>query len=221
MLLFAALSLFNPVTAAPTLYAQWSNLFKASASPTLSDGAASLQQPTTPLQLIALGVGKQNYTCASTSATPAAIGAVATLFDATNIVSQSARFNDLAETQMTHLADQSSTDSVNNGLGQQVVGRHFFDSAGVPNFDLSVKGMYLYGKKAGVAPAPSDAFSGRDGQPAVAWLFLNNDGSGRSNGVSSAYRVETVGGNVAASCTGTVPGQVITHDYAALYWFYQ
>lgn len=122
---------------------------------------------------------------------------------------------------MTHAADQLSTDSYNNGLGQQPIGLHYFDAAGVPNFDLSAKGMYLYAKKVGAVAAPADAFDGRDGQPAVAWLFLKEDGSGRSVGVNSVYRVETVGGNVAPSCEGTVPGQVIEHDYSALYWFYQ
>lgn len=147
------------------------------------------------------------------------MGAVASLFDATAAMSNSGPVSQLATSQMTHIADQTSTASFDNGLGQQQIGQHFFDAIGVPNFDLYGVGKYLYAKKVGVVPAPADAYAGRDGAAAVPWLYLPNDGSGRSKGMGSVYRIETVGGS-AASCAGTSAGQVITHDYAAEYWFY-
>ncbi|KAF2675955.1 hypothetical protein K458DRAFT_245330, partial [Lentithecium fluviatile CBS 122367] len=84
---------------------------------------ADVQQPTntmTPptadltLALIARGKGTQNYTCADATATPAAFGAVANLFNASCTVA-----------------------SGNLGsISEETIGMHFFADGTTPEFDI-------------------------------------------------------------------------------------
>jgi hypothetical protein len=82
----------------------------------LQQPANTLTPPTTGLELeiIARGKGTQNYTCADAAAKPVAIGAVASLFNASCTVA-------------------------NGGLGdvqEDAVGKHFFADNTTPEFDI-------------------------------------------------------------------------------------
>lgn len=105
------------------------------------------------------------------------------------------------------------------------LGRHFFDAAGAPTFDLSAAApaaLYFAGAKTGDVKAPAGADAGLLATGAVDWLQLGDNGLGKSVGVSSVYRVVTAGG-VAQACSvsGATPaGQVFSVPYAAQYWFY-
>ena len=97
------------------------------------------------------------------------------------------------------------------------LGRHYFDSKGVPTFDLGNNG-FLKGKGLADIPAPANASVGSfdQGYGAVDWKALTD--AGGSVALKEVYRVETAGGKAPPSCTGvTAP---IYIDYSALYWFY-
>jgi hypothetical protein len=126
--------------------------------------------PSLTLKAIGHGRGTQNYTCASPSAAPVAIGALATLFFDIESFSPS------------------------------ILGHHFFSASGVPTFDLTRLSLYFSGKKTASVPAPPNAAKGQDGSAAVPWLQLQDNGAGLSHGISEAYRVETAGGSAPASC---------------------
>lgn len=172
------------------------------------------------LKYIALGLGTQNYTCASSSsnATPVAIGALANLYDATDAMAAMA----LAPFGTVHKILSVGTcqaDAHNNASQLKQIGQHYFDAAGTPTFDLSPENLLLKSKKMATANAPSDACAGRDGGAAVPWLMLQDDGTNRSQGLQQVFRVETTGGSAPANCAGVAAGS-LTRDYAALYYLY-
>ncbi|KAK0619209.1 hypothetical protein B0T14DRAFT_537089 [Immersiella caudata] len=98
-------------------------------------------------------------------------------------------------------------------------GRHYFDSTGTPNFDLTGPGNLKAHvvKKDGVA-VPAGADKGPLNTGAVQWLLLGDSDLGISNGVKLVYRVVTAGG-VAESCSTTGEG-LSSVPYTAQYWFY-
>jgi hypothetical protein len=125
-------------------------------------------------------------------------------------------------------------------------GHHFF-SEKTPVFELNsnpsgpaahlgiVKGK---ANANSTAPAGSCPGVGWQGDGAVAWLFLDaTDASettdvqfdGVNNQVASGsreqwkhvYRVNTAGGMPPKTCQGVEPGQVISVQYAANYWYYK
>ncbi|KAI4245787.1 MAG: hypothetical protein L6R40_002315 [Gallowayella cf. fulva] len=187
----------------------------------LSNGSASLPPPTAGLTLkaVTLGRGTQNYTCAAGStAAPVAVGAKADLLDVSpflppfpsaeaqsvlNLLSQYLLFLDLAVIQKASIP---------------CLGKHIFDSAGVPTFDLRNKGI-LKAKKISNIAAPKTASTGargtRDGT--IDWLMLGE--APGSVGLKQVYRVETAGGKAPASCGGG-PARKIEVQYAAQYWFF-
>jgi hypothetical protein len=186
------------------------------------------------LQRIALGVGIQNYSCASTTSTPTSIGAIATLFDVQPWLQQCGNLqtSDLSRAYLKAYNQQScqaSTDLDNNDcqteinfLNFPVIGHHWFNSingAGVPFFEIIPTGQ-ISGQKVGDVPAPSGAFNGgKNGHGAVDWLFLTSDSSGLTSGLSEVYRIHTAGGNPAPD--GCASGEkVLSYKYAAEYWFY-
>ena len=97
------------------------------------------------------------------------------------------------------------------------LGIHYFDSKGVPTFDLGSNG-YLKAKGLADIPAPPDASAGQldQGFGAVDWKTLID--AGGSVGLNRVYRVETAGGKAQPSCAGVTKPILI--DYSALYWFY-
>ena len=186
------------------------------------------------LQYVGLGVGIQNYSCSSTTATPQAIGAIATLFDITEFLqvtkdtssTLSNKYLKMYQKQScqanpTDLSDNSCEESI-NALHFSELGKHYFASingAGVPSFDIYGQ-AFLSAQKVGDISAPDNAYGGgRQGFGAVDWLFLPSDGSSRSSGLSEVYRINTAGGN--PDPNGCQSGEsVLTYKYAAEYWFY-
>ena len=171
------------------------------------------------LKYIALGVGTQNYTCAtpSSSAVPVAIGAKAVLSDAGAFLSANPGFVG-ALPPVALSADVYIHQSMAAILGLPPLGSHFFDAAGHPNFDLTAVGAQLVAKKVAAAPAPTGADPGPSGSGAVPWLYLTDAGLGTSFGVSNVYRLETAGGNPPTSCINSPASFEV--PYAAEYWFY-
>ena len=165
---------------------------------------------------VAIGRGTQNYTCANTTATPKATGAVATLFDATCLsATHPDILNSLSALAISYspspLPFASSTSNAGFGDGPipelgpsalGVSGVHYFDAEGVPFFDLARggAGSVAVEKKAS-SPAPPDAGVGPKGEKAVGWLQLVRvEGSEARGGLEDVYRVGTVGGSAPESC---------------------
>ncbi|KAF4332313.1 hypothetical protein FBEOM_13890 [Fusarium beomiforme] len=191
------------------------------------------------LKHIALGFGIQNYSCASASAAPAAIGALAVLYDVTYLYPGQTRsslkankwaslpsdvlntgkvplnLNDDGDASLTNPFPSKKPLKV-EGLRKTIpyLGHHFFNAAGVPTFSLDKANQLLIAKKIDGIKAPASAPAGPEGTGAVDWLYLGDIGG--SQGVSFVYRVLTAGG---ASHGCEVQGTDST-SYTTLYWFY-
>ncbi|KAK2739077.1 hypothetical protein FQN55_009610 [Onygenales sp. PD_40] len=171
---------------------------------------------------VAVGRGVQNYTCASsTTDKPKAIGAVATLFNASCI----ATTYPYLLTLLPNIALQSSNPplSPTQNLGPNdmtVLGYHFFSDGTTAVFDLGEDG-FADVKKIDAVDAPETALKGVGDQMTgtVAWLFLQAI-PGSKGKAKSVYRVNTAGGKPPKTCEGQEEGAVISVQYAAEYWFY-
>lgn len=181
-------------------------------------GNATLPPPSSDqtLQFLALGRGTQNYSCASTESNPVAVGALAVLYDASPLLATTP--GDLLYTLPDYALELAAP-----FVPLTARGHHFFDSAGVPNFDLSSVGLYLIGATNASIPAaqPQTTF----GLPIpetlpVNWLYLDakNGGVG-STGLNGVYRVEVAGGEPPATCAN-ITGTTFQVQYSALYVFY-
>ncbi|MCJ1282702.1 hypothetical protein MMC26_002027 [Xylographa opegraphella] len=197
--------------------------FLAAYTVPLSNGTDTLPAPAagTCLKALTLGRGTQNYTCADSTANsvPVAIGASATLFDLSPLLP----FLPPMEGQVvldilpSYLVSFPYAALENSSL--PVKGHHFFNSAGVPIFDLtSTNAGLLVGSKIGDIAAPTGSTPGPNGvgPGAVDWLALS--ALGGSSGLAGAYRVFTAGGKPPKTCQGQAP--TIEVQYAAQYWFY-
>ena len=179
---------------------------------------------------VAVGRGTQNYTCASPTATPVAIGAVATLFNATCMATAGPDTLDA----LTTLAYQTPLNSpqINHGPASAYLsGHHYFTAdAKTATFNLHTAssdfGITFSNKVA--STAASEYYPGADA-PSVAWLSLKVLGMPLAGGlfiddkdtvgdVQQIFRVKTIGGAAPATCAGQ--GATIQVDYAAQYWFY-
>ncbi|KAI1767108.1 hypothetical protein GGR53DRAFT_143265 [Hypoxylon sp. FL1150] len=214
------------------------------ALPTTGSGTQLAGPDGATLKHILVGHGIQNYTCTAANATATSIGALAVLWDITDLYPglsssslSAADFDALTSKVLrtTAMPLNMATDSVGavvaspfpapadltiQGLSSPVkfLGHHFFDSANTPTFDLSGAndGEFFSGVKNASVSAPSDADPGVDPDTgAVAWLRLTDKGT--STGVSLVYRVVTAGGD-AETCAGAGVSQSI--PYAAQYWIY-
>lgn len=190
---------------------------------TSTSGNISLPSPSWNLTLkaIAFGRGIQNYTCnASTPTTaPVAIGAVATLFDATALLPllPPSAGQELLNLLPAFLICFPLTVLLSSSLPK--LGVHYFDAAGVPTFDLGTIGLLKATKLKNIA-APEGASKGPEdqGYGAVDWLALTAKAGCGSRGLGEVYRVETAGGKPPPTCEGQP--RVIEVQYAAQYWFY-
>jgi hypothetical protein len=168
------------------------------------------------LRHIAIGRGQQNYTCASSSAsvTPVAIGAVASLFNAT---CDSARLNDRVMADVTTLALNYAVPT-GGEAEQRLSGHHEFTEKGVPLFKLQTANNdygYVQAKPDVVkSAAPQDSAKGPNGMGSVLWLKLN----AVEGDYTDVYRVHTAGGQPPKTCEG-LEG-TFSVDYSAQYWFY-
>jgi hypothetical protein len=181
--------------------------------------ASALPSTTLRLAYVAIGRGVQNYTCANTSTTPVALGAIANLFDATAL----ARSNIKTLHTIPGLAVNTPAVKGKYVLPQQfrslpALGNHLFLADGTPTFELTSVRKKLFSKKSADVKAPANAPKGPLGTGAVDWLQLGANPIYTSVGLSLVYRVETAGGNPPTTCTTT---GVVTVPYAAEYWFYQ
>lgn len=171
--------------------------------------AASGLPPPSPgvsLKHIAIGRGTQNYTCdpGNASAAPKAVGAVATLFNASCLVAANPDLAlSLSRASLHFALAQIETAERLSPSDLPVSGRHYFRGDGTPFFDLDVPdSAWRLGQlpcaKNGSVPAPA-ADAGEGG--AVAWLKLTAK-PGATSGLQEVYRVETVGGSPPATCEG-------------------
>jgi hypothetical protein len=165
----------------------------------------------------------QNYTCAAGSeAAPAAIGAVALLFDASCVL-------EFYRNTLDFLPDITLQYSFNYSASEMLaydspnlLGHHFFGNSTTAQFDLNTKEHsfgHLFAKKIASVNAPADAPLGQSGVTtgAVPWLLLQTEAPSTGN-ITSVYRIETAGGNPPANCTGKA--ETLSVQYAALYAFY-
>jgi len=181
----------------------------------VNGGATELPAPNGTLAYVALGRGIQNYTCSAVGATPVAIGAIATLYDATNLAEcDTASFDTVPGVAVYTALPSSSNVSF---MGLNVLGKHFFGADSTPTFDLTSVSKILYASKAGDIAAPSNASRGPADTGAVDWLKLTAKTGYASVGLTEVYRVETAGGSSINPCT---TAGVESVQYAAQYWFY-
>ncbi|TAQ86681.1 hypothetical protein B7494_g5004 [Chlorociboria aeruginascens] len=188
-------------------------------TPTIPVSGDATELPTTnlTLQYIALGRGIQNYSCSAVGAIPVSIGAIATLFDATQFATSNIdAFNNLPTTAVYHDLPAAGADFILDGVPPlSVLGNHFFAADTTPTFELTAVSKSLRGAKTADIKAPASANIGPAGTGAVDWLQLVNKDT--SVGLSMVYRVSTAGGSATPTCNGT---SIITFQYSAAYWFY-
>ena len=209
-----------------------------------SNGISNIALPTSTLaapdaslvlRYVALGLGTQNYTCASTpgstTAAPASVGAKADLYDATPILGKGdASTSGGMERVLPGLALQLfesmniTPEQFPDQLKMDHIGNHFFAAGLVPTFVLSgaKPKAQIQGKKVGDIAAPAGACPGADGEGAIDWLQLIDNGLGFSTGTplqgGDVYRVETAGGLAPKTCANNT-GELQVH-YATLYFFF-
>ncbi|KAL2196049.1 hypothetical protein P885DRAFT_69669 [Corynascus similis CBS 632.67] len=215
--------------------------------PSIGGGAPDLVPPASNLAVkkIAVGHGIQNYTCGATTDNSVATGAVAVLYDVTSFYPGTRRTGirpDLWDSLTSKLlwdtplplnklpgseygADPNKPfpspvpDLKLGGVpAAKFLGYHFFDSNSIPLFDLSSAGLKAAVGKVDSKTAPGNADKGILTTGAVAWLKLDDNGEGVSQGVTSVFRVITAGGSP-QSCAVAGAG-VQSVPYAAFYWFY-
>ncbi|KIW08675.1 uncharacterized protein PV09_00626 [Verruconis gallopava] len=218
----ACLSTFASALAIPGLSAGSSKrAFTVSLPPSGLPDPSSIS-PAVTLKYIALGVGTQNYTCASSpnsASAPIQVGAKATLFDAGQFFNTFPGMVQTLPGLALGLYTMTGQPDMTRILGGSVLGHHFFNSLGQPTFDLSKINARLTAKKLSGVAAPADSCPGPNNAGAVDWLELTDIGGGASyGGITYVYRVETAGGKPPAKCTDQ--SGAFTVPYAAEYWFY-
>ena len=179
----------------------------------------------TYLRHIAIGRGVQNYTCENDTSTPTAIGAVASLYNASCTQCNFPALGTLMTNLVIHYPLPSDPTASLSPAQILFSGHHYFDEK-TPIFDLNTSPSSQYGfaavEKDDATDAPPDAPKGLEGETAVKWLKLNTV-EGTTDGVRHVYRVNTVGGSPPETCEGMElepGGTVFSVEYAAQYWFY-
>ncbi|KAK2685184.1 hypothetical protein QWA68_015873 [Fusarium oxysporum] len=207
----------------------------------VNGGPSELPAPPRDVTLkhISLGFGIQKYSCAGAGAAPAAVGALAVLYDVTCLYPGQARSSLTAKKWASLPSDVLNTRKVPlnrnddggasltspfprkqplkvEGLRKSIpyLGRHFFNAAVVPTFDLDKANQLFVAKKIDGIKAPASAPAGPEGTGAVDWLYLG-DAGGRQ-GVSLVYRLLTAGG----ASHGCKAKGTDSASYTTLYWFY-
>ncbi|PYH95234.1 malate dehydrogenase [Aspergillus ellipticus CBS 707.79] len=192
----------------------------------LNETATPLPSPSPGLRLkyLAIGRGIQNYTCPTAPANskdfvaekPTAVGAVATLYDASCAIGSDQKFlhtlpNFLARVMMESIDLAATFAGLTNPTARgAVLGVHYFTNTSSPFFDFRLGGgtEWINAKKVASVPAPTSNVD-------VPWLKLDYD---VGLGIQEVYRVHTSNGGAPADCDGLHgPFQI---GYAAEYWFY-
>jgi len=175
-----------------------------------------LPAPSGSLQYVAIGRGTQNYTCGATpnspNAAPKAVGAVATLYNATcAAVAAPQVLNDTPAIALKTPAsigvavEKESTDG-------PVSGHHYFNAAGSPVFETEYG--WVQAKAFANSTAPPTADKGKNGLGSVPWLKLVST----AGTWKEVYRVDTAGGVAPKTCADIAGTFEV--EYAAVYWFY-
>jgi hypothetical protein len=92
---------------------------------------------------------------------------------------------------------------------EHIAGHHFFadvEGNNTPTFAFDkLKTPYPLTQvaKMNATDAPVNACPGKNGLPAVQWLYLQHQKGISQGGVNTVYRVETAGGNKPATCKGS------------------
>lgn len=173
---------------------------------------------------VAIGRGTQNYTCdlSNSTAVPVAVGAVATLFNASCTAADQPALMAKLPGIALNLPVPTMTET-SSPVTQSVLGHHFFTDSTTAFFDLDTL-LHSYGrgafKKVNATAAPTGATDGQfgTGHGSVAWLKLDMKTPGTDQGFQEVYRLNTAGGNPPASCAGSPAAFEV--QYAAEYWFY-
>ncbi|KAH7044486.1 hypothetical protein B0J12DRAFT_603741 [Macrophomina phaseolina] len=223
-----------------------SNVWRQASSCDLSSVTMPLDQAPSPSALpspssglvlshVAVGRGTQNYTCSaspsSASSTPVALGAVATLFNAT---CQAARTPDLLyQTPSIALAYAvPDAESALQAYDMLLSGHHYFTTSTTAFFNLDTS-EHSYGTVAckknasssapaadSTSPLKSNYAAGTQGTANgdVPWLKLEAVKDATGYTWQEVYRLNTAGGVAPATCEG-IDGD-FTVEYAATYWFW-
>ncbi|EHK98513.1 hypothetical protein GLAREA_09726 [Glarea lozoyensis ATCC 20868] len=196
----------------------------ASAVPRIPASGAipDLNGTTLALSYVVIGRGIQNYTCSKAGSVGAAIGAIATLYDATSLAYSNEKMLHTLPALAVNMPEDKAGKyrTAAKALDLKPIGHHYFDFNGTPVFDLNVESKILFAAKKENVNAPANADKGPMGTGAVQWLKLENKvpySFGTSVGLGAVYRIETAGG-VSTLCTAD--SGVISVPYAAEYWFY-
>jgi hypothetical protein len=161
---------------------------------------------------VAIGRGTQNYTCANSTATPVAAGAVASLFNATCLV---APFPQLLETMACIALEFPVPDSSdpNSPANLFLSGTHYFTDSTTALFNFNTT-LHNWGSVACKKHSSSNApYPSRD----VPWLKLTSKSTSGSK-ISEVYRLNTAGGLPPTTCEGQQAN--IQVQYSAEYWFW-
>ncbi|KAJ7177889.1 hypothetical protein C8R46DRAFT_888939 [Mycena filopes] len=182
----------------------------------LPSGQTVLVAPSTAPTYVLLGVGVQNYTCASGSSTYTSAGAVASLFDI-SCLQNNADYDTLPARAFAFWNDDDGAPTVTplnvandqhyfipnpNGLGSLSPKWDFTAPSGDPT-------AFVVAAKVGDVPAPANPATNVD------WLSLNAVSGTLAKQV---FRVDTVGGQPPSSCT---PGSgALSVKYVSRYYLY-
>ncbi|EXJ95096.1 hypothetical protein A1O1_00215 [Capronia coronata CBS 617.96] len=173
---------------------------------------------------VAIGRGVQNYTCANSTATPAAVGAIAKFYNASCVASDYPDLLDLIPTVALSYPVPSGADSPLEPSDLGLSSHHFFSNTTTPVFSFDVSSGPQLGRvtaqKTNDSVAPSNAPVGVNGQGngAVPWLYLKSR-STTVGDIKAIYRLSTAGGSPPPSCADQP--STISVDYSAVYWFWE
>ncbi|RMZ81814.1 hypothetical protein DV738_g1929, partial [Chaetothyriales sp. CBS 135597] len=200
------------------------------------------------LSLVAVGHGIQNYTCANSTAqaTPAPIGAVARLYNASCLAASYPDLLAMIPNIVLSLPELSASDSSDSattlGLSRIALsGHHYFSTKTTPVFELDSASDPLshlgivVGTKGANSTAPPSAPQGQNG--AVPWLYLTATNASETvttqgvvrvgadsqgNEWKAIYRLLTAGGSAPKTCEGLDDSSTgFSVDYSAVYYFYK
>ncbi|KAF7510742.1 hypothetical protein GJ744_006108 [Endocarpon pusillum] len=185
-------------------------------APSLPESA--LPPTSLTLRHVFLGKGTQNYTCANTSSTPVAAGALATLYDISCQVTDPksrTKFDQKLIPDFLKNFSKPVQDLLPSKAPGASVGVHYFRDGSTPMFVLN-DGHFVAAGKVGGCAAPSCA-TGNENGAAVDWLKLARKQGEVYGGIEEVYRVQTAGGRAPAACSKPGP---LTVEYVAEYWMY-
>ncbi|KNG52856.1 malate dehydrogenase protein [Stemphylium lycopersici] len=191
-----------------------------------------LAAPSGQLKYVVLGLGTQNYTCATghESTVPRATGAVATLYDIGsrlngNVIAAISKIPFLSGRALLLSQYPKALKAYLRLEGyDHVIGHHFFDGShgtSMPVFAFDQLPWSPYptaqvGKVDETNP-PASAYAGLQQEGAVSWLYLTDTGLS-VGGIDTVYRLETAGGKSPVSCKDRRGSFEV--KYAAQYWVF-